>query len=263
MVSEEVPYFRSGGARLDFEEYARFAGTWGGQWGVCHRAVSAHGGQGGAAWGGSDEGEAPRAGGGGPGAVGGGPHAAFWDGPDRSEVWDAPHIDRAEGFRPHLVDGRTLYRRAKAHWTIENQGFNDAKTRYGLKHLGHREANSGVVLWLLTAFATATERLYRLRYLYRGTHPVRAAIDVVRTLRMSLGEWGSRPQSPFRWPFEPPSCANSETDRHCCRRWFALDFCAIVVLTNPTIGASTPGVSFSETRGRGGSAGETPGGMGP
>ncbi len=41
-----------------------------------------------------------------------------------------------------------------------------------------------MILWLLTAFATAIERLYRF---HRGTHAVRAAIDVVWVLRMSLG----------------------------------------------------------------------------
>lgn len=144
------------------------------------------------------------------------PHATFWEGPDRIEVWDAADFDPWDTLRwptvrvlryrqytptgdvidatwltdfpPHLVDSRTLYRMAKTRWTIENQGFNDAKTRYGLDHLCHHEANSVVILWLLTAFAMTIERLYRLRYLHRGTHPARAAIDVVRALRMSLGE---------------------------------------------------------------------------
>ncbi len=58
---------------------------------------------------------------------------------------------------------------------------------YGLEHICHHEANSLLITWLLTAFALTIERLYRLRYLHRGTHPVRAAIELLRTLRVSLG----------------------------------------------------------------------------
>ncbi len=143
------------------------------------------------------------------------PHATFEEGKDRVEVWDADDFDPWEGLRwqtvrvlryrqykpsgevfeaywltdfpTHLVDSRALYRMAKGRWTIENQGFNDAKNRYGLEHLCHHEPNSLLITWLLTAFALTLERLYRLRYLHRGTHVVRAAIDLLRTLRVSLG----------------------------------------------------------------------------
>ena len=41
-------------------------------------------------------------------------------------------------------------------------------------------------VWLLTCLALTIERLYRVRYLHRGTHPVRAAIDLLRLLFLAL-----------------------------------------------------------------------------
>jgi len=76
---------------------------------------------------------------------------------------------------------------AKSRWEIENQGFNDAKNRYGFRHICHHEPNSLLLQWLITALALTIERLYRLRYLHRGTHAVRSAIDLVRQLWLSLG----------------------------------------------------------------------------
>jgi hypothetical protein len=76
---------------------------------------------------------------------------------------------------------------AKSRWEIENQGFNDAKNRYGFEHICHHERKSLRVVWLLTCLALTIERLYRLRYLHRGTHPVRAAIDLLLLLQLSLG----------------------------------------------------------------------------
>lgn len=75
---------------------------------------------------------------------------------------------------------------AKSRWEIENQGFNDAKNRYGFEHITHHDANSLLVCWLLLSLALTIERLYRLRYLHRGTHPPRSAIDLLRLLRLSL-----------------------------------------------------------------------------
>lgn len=143
------------------------------------------------------------------------PQATFAEGTDRVEVWDADDFDpwetlqwktvrvlRYRQYKPTgevieaywltdfptpMVDSRTLYRMAKRRWTIENQGFNDAKTRYGLEHIRHHEANSLLITWLLTAFALTVERLYRLRYLHRGLHPIRTAVDLLRALRVSLG----------------------------------------------------------------------------
>ena len=84
------------------------------------------------------------------------------------------------------VSSRQLYRFAKSRWEIENEGFNDGKTRYGLEHIRHHHANSLLVGWLLTIFALTIERLYRLRYLHRGCHRPATPIEFLRMLRLSL-----------------------------------------------------------------------------
>ena len=139
----------------------------------------------------------------------------FQDGPDRVEIWDADDFDpwdalqwkavrviryrqhKADGtvieaywltnFSTYLVGSESLYRMAKSRWEIENQGFNDAKNRYGFEHITHHDANSLLVCWLLLLLALCIERLYRLRYLRRGTHATRSAIDLLRILRLNLG----------------------------------------------------------------------------
>lgn len=144
------------------------------------------------------------------------PRQVFWEGADRVEIWDADDFDpwgtlrwktvRVIYYRQHKPDGtvveaywltnfpsarasrRTLYRLAKSRWEIENQGFNDAKNRYGLEHICHHEANSLLVVWLLIALALTVERLYRLRYLHRGSHPVRTAIALLLLFQLSLGQ---------------------------------------------------------------------------
>jgi len=40
------------------------------------------------------------------------------------------------------VSSRLLYGFAKSRWEIENEGFNDGKTRHGMEHLTHHHANS-------------------------------------------------------------------------------------------------------------------------
>jgi len=143
------------------------------------------------------------------------PTATFAAGRDRVEVWDAADFDpwetlrwetvRVLRYRQHKPDGsvveaywltdfpvrqvsaRGLYHLAKSRWEIENQGFNDGKTRYGLEHIRHHHANSLLISWLLVALALTIERLYRLRYLHRGIHRPRTAIELVRLLRLSLG----------------------------------------------------------------------------
>ncbi len=143
------------------------------------------------------------------------PKFCFRDGQDRVEIWDADDFDpwetlhwetvRVIRYRQHKPNGevieaywltnfssrrvgsRSLYRMAKSRWEIENQGFNDAKSRYGFRHICHHEPNSLLVQWLITALALTIERLYRLRYLHRGTHPVLSAIELVRLLWLSLG----------------------------------------------------------------------------
>jgi hypothetical protein len=68
---------------------------------------------------------------------------------------------------------------------VENQGFDDAKNRHDLEHICHHHPNS-LLIRLLACLALTIERLYRLRYLRRGTHPLRAAADFVHLLWLSL-----------------------------------------------------------------------------
>ena len=77
---------------------------------------------------------------------------------------------------------------AKSRWDIENQGFNDAKTRYGFAHICHHHPNSLLVTWLLIALTLTLERLYRTRYLHRGTHPVLEPVALFRLLLLSLAQ---------------------------------------------------------------------------
>ncbi len=148
------------------------------------------------------------------------PDQVFRHGKDRVEIWDAADFDpwdtlrwetvrviRYRQYQPngevceaywltdfphHWVSSRTLFLMAKSRWEVENQGFNDAKNRYGFEHICHHEHHSLLAIWLLTCLALTIERLYRVRYLHRGTHPVRAAIDLLLLLQLSLG----RPVTP-------------------------------------------------------------------
>ncbi len=95
-------------------------------------------------------------------------------------------------FPAPRVSSPTLYRLAKSRWEGENPGFNEGKTAHGLEHLCHHHPNSLLLGWLLALLALTSERLYRLRYLRRGTHRPRPAIEFVRLLRLSLGP----PRSP-------------------------------------------------------------------
>jgi len=143
------------------------------------------------------------------------PHPVFWHGRDRVEIWDADDFDpwdtlrwttvRVMRYRQHKPEGtvfeafgltdfptpklsrRSLFRLAKSRWEIENEGFNDAKNRYGFEHICHHEPNSLLVVRRLTCLALTIERLYRLRHLHRGTHPVRTAIHLLLLLELSLG----------------------------------------------------------------------------
>jgi len=142
------------------------------------------------------------------------PHLCFRDGADRVELWDAGDFDPWEALHwetvrvmryrqykpngeiveaywltnlpPGRIGRRGLYALAKSRWQIENQGFNDAKNRYGLEHICDHHPASLLSVWLLTCLALTLERLYRLRYLHRGTHPPLAAIDLLRRLLLAL-----------------------------------------------------------------------------
>lgn len=142
------------------------------------------------------------------------PTRIYRDGQDRVEIWDADDFDPWEtlrwetvrviryrqhkpndavveadwltNFTPRQAGSLSLYHMAKSRWEIENQGFNDAKNRYGFEHICHHHANSILLNWLLTFLALVIERLYRIRYLHRGTHPVRSADELRRLLWLSL-----------------------------------------------------------------------------
>ncbi len=150
------------------------------------------------------------------------PDQHFVDGTERVDLWDADDFDpwetlhwetvrvlryrqhKADGtiveaywltdFRPGQLGSRGLYAVAKSRWEIENQGFNDAKNRYHLEHIRHHHPNSLLVCWLVTVLALTIERLYRLRYLHRGTHPPRSAIALIQLFRLALA---ARPPHPY------------------------------------------------------------------
>lgn len=143
------------------------------------------------------------------------PTRIFSCGQDQVEVWDADDFDpwdtldwitvRVIRYRQGKPDGTvyeaywltnfpaaqisspTLFASAKSRWEIENQGFNDAKNRYGFEHIDHHHPNSLRIQWLLTCLALTVERLYRLRYLHRGTHPRYTPAQFHLLLWISLG----------------------------------------------------------------------------
>ena len=144
------------------------------------------------------------------------PDRVFRHGADRVEIWDADDFDpwdnlrwetvRVIYYRQHKPDGtiveaywltdfskkqagsQAIFRMAKSRWQIENQGFNDAKNRYGLEHVCHHHGNSLLVNWLITVLTLTLKRLYRIRHLHRGNHPVLEPMALLRLLRLSLME---------------------------------------------------------------------------
>lgn len=143
------------------------------------------------------------------------PHRVLKDGADRVELWDADDFDpwetldwdtvRVVRYRQRKPDGTVVaadwltnlgvrqanslavYRMGKSRWEIENQGFNDCKSQQGLEHICHHHANSLLVGWLLTLLSLVLLRLFRLRHLHRGKHPVRTAIELVHLFWIALG----------------------------------------------------------------------------
>jgi hypothetical protein len=150
------------------------------------------------------------------------PTQTFWHGRDLVEIWDAEGFWPWEGlqwervrvmrYRQHKPDGKVyeaywltsfparlcgsqaLFHMAKARWEIENQGFNDGKTRHGMEHIRHHDPNSLLIDWLLIALALTIERLFRLRYLHRGTHTPMSAQALVTVLWLALGSARHRPR---------------------------------------------------------------------
>jgi len=144
------------------------------------------------------------------------PGQIFRHGSDRVEIWDADDFDpweklswqtvRVVYYRQHKPDGtvveaywltdfskrqagsQAIFGMAKSRWEIENQGFNDAKNRYGFEHICHHHPNSLLINWLITILTLTLERLYRLRHLHRGQHSVLEPIALLRLLWLSLKE---------------------------------------------------------------------------
>jgi len=144
----------------------------------------------------------------------GSPTTVFPYGQDRVEIWEADDFDpwstlrwatvRVFFYRQHKPNGKvveaywltnflssrvgvvSLFHMAKSRWEIENEGFNEAKSRHGLEHICHHQARSLLIRWLLAMLALTIERLYRLRYLRRGTHTPRSGAELVLTLWVNL-----------------------------------------------------------------------------
>src|SRR5262245_10675897 len=81
------------------------------------------------------------------------------------------------------VQGRFSGAMAKSRWEVENQ----ASTMRRTATVSNPSLTiMPIVCWLLLLLALTIERLHRLRYLQRGTHPAHSAIDLLRLLRLSL-----------------------------------------------------------------------------
>ena len=89
-------------------------------------------------------------------------------------------------YPPSAIGSEALFRLAKNRWQIENQGFNDAKNRYGMEHICHHDANALIVGWLLLLLSMVIERLYRLCFLHRGSHACTSAANLVALLWLAL-----------------------------------------------------------------------------
>jgi len=86
----------------------------------------------------------------------------------------------------NIMGSRSLTRAAKSRWEIETEGFNVAKNQYHFAVIRHHQGNSMLVQWLLTFLAINIERLYRIRFLHRGTHPIIESITLWNALWSSL-----------------------------------------------------------------------------
>jgi len=59
---------------------------------------------------------------------------------------------------------------------------------FPLEHICHHHANSILIGWLLLLMTLVIERLYRIRYLHRATHPIQPADQLCRLLWLSLSK---------------------------------------------------------------------------
>lgn len=139
----------------------------------------------------------------------------FKYGDDRVELWDSSDFDPWNGlnwktvrvirYRQHKPDGevvdaywltdftraeasgKEIFFCAKSRWQIENEGFNDAKSRYGFEHTCRHTKQGVIAGWLISLLAITIERLFRVRFLRRGGRPVLSAIDLLRIIRYAPG----------------------------------------------------------------------------
>ena len=127
-------------------------------------------------------------------------------GADDFDPWDTLRWETVRVFfyRQHKPDGTvveaywltnfpssrvgpvSLFRMAKSRWEIENEGFKEAKSRHGAEHICHHHDNSLLIARLLAILALTVQRLCRLRYLRRGTHPRRSSAELLLTLWVNL-----------------------------------------------------------------------------
>lgn len=99
-------------------------------------------------------------------------------------------------YSQQAISSMALFRLAKSRWEIENEGFNEAKTRHGMEHICHHSANALLVGWLLLLLGLVIERLYRHCFLHRGTHPRITAADLLELLVRALARPPSRAGPP-------------------------------------------------------------------
>jgi hypothetical protein len=121
----------------------------------------------------------------------------------RSSKGDVVDAYWLTNYSQHDISSMSLFRLAKSRWEIENEGFNEAKTRHGLEHICHHDANALLVGWLLLLLGLVIERLYRHCFLHRGTHPRITAADLLTLLLLAL----ARP--PTRAPPERVTAASA------------------------------------------------------
>jgi hypothetical protein len=76
----------------------------------------------------------------------------------KGEIVDAYWLTN---YSQYSISSMSLFRLAKSRWEIESQAFNEAKTRHGLEHICHHDANALLVGWLLLLLGLVIERLYR------------------------------------------------------------------------------------------------------
>lgn len=101
----------------------------------------------------------------------------------KGEVVDAYWLT---DYSQQSISSMSLFRLAKSRWEIENEGFNEAKTRHGMEHICHHDANALLVGWLLLLLGLVIERLYRHCFLHRGSHPRITAADLLLLLLLAL-----------------------------------------------------------------------------